>query len=60
VGVDVGTSTTSTSVAIRSSYGDPYTMTFSATAGQTIHVWMYAPNTAGFVAIDDVWLVGPN
>ena len=33
-----------------------YTMTFPATAGDLIHVWMYSPATPGYVVIDDVTL----
>jgi hypothetical protein len=40
-------------------YGAPYTMSFSANAGDTIHVWMYSPATPGYVVIDDVSLTGP-
>jgi hypothetical protein len=48
----------STSVQIRGSgnYGDPYVMTFSANAGDTIEVWMYSPATPGSAMIDDVSL----
>jgi hypothetical protein len=38
-------------------YGAPYTMTFQATAGDRIRVWMYSPAMPGFVVIDDVSLV---
>jgi hypothetical protein len=41
-------------------YGAPYTMTFTAVAGDTIYVWMYSPASPGYVVIDDVSLtVGP-
>jgi hypothetical protein len=40
-------------------YGAPYTMTFPATAGDTIRVWMYSPAIPGYVVIDDVSLIGP-
>jgi hypothetical protein len=40
-------------------YGAPYTMTFAATAGDTIRVWMFSPAIPGFVVIDDVSLIGP-
>ena len=40
-------------------YGAPYTMTFQATAGDTIRVWMYSPPIPGYVVIDDVSLIGP-
>ena len=38
-------------------YGSPYTMRFEASANDIIEVWMYSPNTPGYVAIDDVSLV---
>jgi hypothetical protein len=46
-------------VAVRSFgyYGTAYVMTFSATAGDTIRVWMYSPATPGYVVIDDVSLI---
>jgi hypothetical protein len=34
-------------------------MTFLATAGDTIRVWMYSPAILGYVVIDDVSLIGP-
>ena len=40
-------------------YGAPYTMTFPATAGDTIRLWMYSPAIPGYVAVDDVSLIGP-
>ena len=40
-------------------YGAPYTMTFDATVGDTIIVWMYSPAIPGYVVIDDVSLIGP-
>jgi hypothetical protein len=40
-------------------YGAPYTMTFQATAGDTIRVWMYSPPLPGYVVVDDVSLIGP-
>ena len=40
-------------------YGAPYTMTFNATTGDTIIVWMYSPAIPGYVVIDDVSLIGP-
>ena len=33
-----------------------YTMTFTATVGDIIRVWMYSPATPGYVVIDDVSL----
>ena len=39
-------------------YGvDPYLKGFRAYAGDTIRIWMYSPDTPGFVVIDDVSLV---
>ena len=38
-------------------YGAPYAMTFQATAGDTIRVWMYSPAMPGYVVIDDVSLI---
>jgi hypothetical protein len=38
-------------------YGSPYVMSFSAAAGDTIHVWMFSPASPGYVVIDDVSLV---
>jgi hypothetical protein len=38
------------------SYGAAYTMTFTASQGDRIHVWMYSPATPGYVVIDDVSL----
>ena len=34
----------------------PYTISFDASAGDTVRVWMYAPATPGFAAIDGVTL----
>jgi hypothetical protein len=34
-------------------------MTFQASAGDTIRVWMYSPATPGYVVIDDVSLTTP-
>ena len=63
IGADVnGSLATSSNVAVRGvgNYGAAYTMTFWASAGPTIHVWMYSPATPGSVVIDDVSLtVGP-
>jgi hypothetical protein len=36
-----------------------YIMTFQASAGDTIRVWMYSPATPGYVVIDDVSLTTP-
>jgi len=40
-------------------YGAAYTMTFPATAGDTIRVWMFSPAIPGYVVVDDVSLIGP-
>ncbi len=42
-------------------FGDyvQYTMTFSASSGDVIRVWMYSPAVPGYVVIDDVTLLGP-
>jgi len=40
-------------------YGGAYTMTFPATAGDTIRVWMFSPAIPGYVVVDDVSLIGP-
>jgi len=37
----------------------PYTMTFEASIGDIIRVWMYSPAAPGYVVIDDVRLIGP-
>jgi len=37
----------------------PYTMTFDASAGDVIRVWMYSPAAPGYVVIDDASLTGP-
>jgi hypothetical protein len=52
-GVGVGAA----SVEARS-FGDyvPYAMTFAATAGDVIRVWMYSPATPGYVVVDDAYL----
>ena len=34
-------------------YGSAYTMSFDASAGDTIRVWMYSPAAPGYVVIDD-------
>jgi phosphatidylserine/phosphatidylglycerophosphate/cardiolipin synthase-like enzyme len=36
-----------------------YVMTFQASAGDTIRVWMYSPASPGYVVIDDVSLSSP-
>jgi hypothetical protein len=62
VGANVnGAIAVSSSVEARGfrNYGAPYTMTFPATAGDTIRVWMYSPAIPGYVVIDDVSLIGP-
>ena len=40
-------------------YGGAYTMTFPATAGDIIRVWMFSPAIPGYVVVDDVSLIGP-
>jgi probable HAF family extracellular repeat protein len=40
-------------------YGDAYVLTFQASEGQTIRVWMYSPAVPGYLVIDDVGLRGP-
>jgi endonuclease/exonuclease/phosphatase family metal-dependent hydrolase/regulation of enolase protein 1 (concanavalin A-like superfamily) len=62
VGANVnGASAASANVQTRGfgNYGSAYTMTFSASAGATIRVWMYSPAIPGYVVIDDVSLLGP-
>jgi hypothetical protein len=38
-------------------YGLAYSMSFDASAGDTIRVWMYSPAIPGYVVIDDVSLM---
>jgi hypothetical protein len=62
VGVDVnGANAVSRSVDVRP-FGDYalYTMTFTAQAGDTVHVWMYSPAVPGYVVIDDASLTLQN
>jgi hypothetical protein len=40
-------------------YGAPYVMTFPASQGETIRVWMYSPATPGYVVVDDATLTSP-
>ncbi len=59
VGVNVaGNGAASADVPVRDAPGNygatPITLTFTATAGATIRVWMYAPPAPGYVNIDDV------
>jgi hypothetical protein len=59
VGVNVnGSPAASTSVAPRGfgNYGAAYTLTFFASRGDMIRVWMYSPATPGYVVIDDASL----
>jgi hypothetical protein len=60
VGVNVnGVGVKSLPVDVRSfgNYGTaPYTMRFTAAAGDTLRVWMYSPPSPGFVVVDDVTL----
>jgi hypothetical protein len=37
-------------------YGTPYAFTFTASAGDTIRVWLYSPNSPGSAVIDDASL----
>ena len=62
VGVNVNGVTVATSKVIAhgfGNYGAPYAMTFSASQGETIRVWMYSPATPGYVVIDDATLTRP-
>jgi probable HAF family extracellular repeat protein len=59
VGADVnGAAAALMAVDVRGfrNYGAAYTMTFTASQGDTIRVWMYSPATPGYVVIDDVSL----
>lgn len=59
VGANVnGTNVASANVSVNGfrNYGLPLNMTFTASQGDTIHVWMYSPATPGYVVIDDVIL----
>lgn len=61
VGVSVsGVTVAASKVAVRGfgNYG-AYAMTFSASKGDTIRVWMYSPPTYGYVVIDDASLTPP-
>ncbi len=59
VGVNVNGSTAASRDVARRPFGvyEPYTMTFSAIAGDVIRVWMYSPPVPGYVVIDDGSLV---
>jgi hypothetical protein len=62
VGVNVNGVTVATSKVIArgfGNYGTPYAMTFSASKGETIRVWMYSPASPGYVVIDDATLTRP-
>ena len=59
VGVNVnGVNVAASEVLTRGfgNYGSPYTMTFSASQGDVIRVWMYSPASRGYVVIDDATL----
>jgi hypothetical protein len=59
VGANVnGQAAAASSVAVRGfgNYGTSYSVSFNATAGDTIRVWMYSPASPGYVVIDDVSL----
>jgi probable HAF family extracellular repeat protein len=59
VGANVNDETAaSAEVAIRGfgNYGDAYVLTFHATQGDTIRVWMYSPAVPGYLVIDDAVL----
>ena len=49
------------SLAVRgfANYGDAYVLTFHATQGQRIRVWMYSPAVPGYLVIDDAVLTRP-
>ncbi len=54
LGVDVGgTQVGQANIASNVGYA-PYTITFNATAGQTIKVWYYGNSSGGWATIDDV------
>ncbi len=60
VGVNVnGALAGSAPVQVRGfgNYGAPYTVDFSASAGDTVIAWMYSPPSPGYVVMDDVSLV---
>jgi hypothetical protein len=61
VGANVNGRTAAANPVTATGFGNylKYVMTFDATAGDTIRVWMYSPATPGFVVIDDVSLTGP-
>jgi len=61
VGVNVNGVTVATSKVIARGFGNyaPYTMTFHASEGETIRVWMFSPATYGYVVIDDASLTRP-
>jgi hypothetical protein len=59
VGVDVNGLTAASTHVAASGFSNYflYSMTFSASAGDTIRVWMYSPASPGYVVIDDASLV---
>jgi len=59
VGANVnGAAAASTPIGVRGfrNYGDMYTVSFNAVAGDRIRVWMYSPASPGYVVIDDASL----
>lgn len=63
VGANVGESTAAfTEVDVRgfANYGNAYVLTFTASKGQTIRIWMYSPAVPGYLVIDDATLTGPS
>jgi hypothetical protein len=59
IGVNVnnaGVQSTPLEVRGAGSYGTPYSLMFTASAGDTIRVWLYSPNVAGSAVIDDASL----
>ena len=62
VGANVGNDTAAfANVDVRgfANYGSAYVLTFTASKGQTIRVWMYSPAVPGYLVIDDATLIGP-
>jgi hypothetical protein len=61
VGANVNGSNVAANAVSARGFGNyaQYVMTFQASAGATIRVWMYSPSTPGYVVIDDVSLTTP-
>jgi phosphatidylserine/phosphatidylglycerophosphate/cardiolipin synthase-like enzyme len=61
VGANVNGTNVAGKAVAASGFGNyaQYVMTFQASAGNTIRVWMYSPATPGYVVIDDVSLTTP-